>query len=145
MQQAIRVAGRVIIGVAIFVVAGAPLSHRASAGEVGEEPGIAGTTWRLVEFQSMDDATGVVRPDDPALYTMQLNGDGTVNLRLNCNRANGTWSIEPSADPSNGRFQFGPLATTKALCPPPSLDEMIASQAPYIRGYLLKQFQRLPG
>ena len=96
------------------------------------------TDWQLVEIQSMDDAVGTVRPDDPNLYAMRLNADGTVNMRLNCNRANGTWTIEPSADPSNGHFEFGPLAMTRALCPPPSLDEQVAAQAEYIRGYLLK-------
>jgi heat shock protein HslJ len=86
----------------------------------------------------MDDATGSVRPDDPSLYTMVLNSDSTVTMRLNCNRAAGTWSAVPSGNGESGRFEFGPLATTRALCPPPSLDESIASHAKYIRSYLLK-------
>jgi hypothetical protein len=69
---------------------------------------------------------------------MRLNADGTVNMRLNCNRANGAWSVEPSAEASSGRFTFGPLAMTRALCPPPSLDETLAAQSQYIRGYFLK-------
>ena len=44
---------------------------------------LAGTSWRLVEFQSMDDAQGTTRPADPSLYTMQLNTDGSVAMRLN--------------------------------------------------------------
>ncbi len=40
--------------------------------------------------------------------------------------------------PRNGSFKFGPLATTKALCPPPSMDEQVASDAQYVRSYLLK-------
>ena len=99
---------------------------------------LAGTSWRLVEFQSMDDATGTVHPDDPSLYTMRLNSDGTVTMRLNCNRASGTWYAEPSGNVSSGRFEFGPLAGTRALCPPPSLDEKIVAQAKFIRSYLLK-------
>jgi predicted O-methyltransferase YrrM/heat shock protein HslJ len=99
---------------------------------------LAGTTWRFVEFQSMDDATGTTRPSEPSLYTMQLSADGSVAMRLNCNRATGTWKVEPSADPSNGRFEFGLLATTRALCPPPSLDEQLAAHAEHVRGYLLK-------
>jgi hypothetical protein len=99
---------------------------------------LADTHWRLVEIQSMDDAVGVVRPDDPSLYTMRLNADGTVHMRLACRRANGSWTAEPSADPANGRFRFGLLAATKALCPPPSLDEKIAADAKYVRGYLMK-------
>jgi heat shock protein HslJ len=99
---------------------------------------LAGTSWRLVAFQSMDDAVGTVRPDDPALYTMKLNGDGTAAMRLNCNRAMGSWSAEPSADAASGRFAFGPLAATRAICPPPSMDEQIAAQVGFIRSYLLK-------
>ena len=95
------------------------------------------TRWRLVEFQSMDDSIGTVRPDDPSAYTMRLNGDGTVQMRLNCNRANGTWSAEASG-PSSGSFGFGPLAVTRALCPPPSLDERVAAHAEYVRSYLLQ-------
>jgi hypothetical protein len=69
---------------------------------------------------------------------MTLNADGTVNMQLDCNRANGTWSIAPSADPTNGSFEFGPLVGTRALCPPPNLDERITSQAQYIRGYIIR-------
>jgi heat shock protein HslJ len=99
---------------------------------------LAGTRWRLVEIQSMDDSVGTRRPGDPAKFTMRLNGDGTVHMRLDCNRADGTWSVEPGADPSSGRFAFGPLAATRALCPPPNVDEQVTAQAPYIRGYALK-------
>ena len=100
---------------------------------------LAGTQWRLAEIQSMDDSVGVIRPIDPSLYTMHLEADGTVHMRLNCNRANGTWTAEPSADPANGRFRFGLLATTKALCPPPHLDEKIAADTVYVRGYLIRE------
>jgi heat shock protein HslJ len=99
---------------------------------------LADTDWYLFGIQSMDDAVGTVRPEDPFLYTMRLNADGTVTMRLNCNRANSTWTIEPSADPTNGSFEFGPLAMTRALCPPPSLDERVAAQAEYVRGYMLQ-------
>jgi len=109
-----------------------------SAAEPATESPLAGTEWQLVEFQSMDDAQGTTRPDDPSKYTMRLNEDGTVNMKLNCNRATGTWSAEAASDPSSGSFEFGPLASTKALCPPPSMDEQITVQAQYIRSYLLK-------
>lgn len=104
----------------------------------GAASALAGTQWRLMEIQSMDDTQGRTKPSDPSMYTMRLNGDGSVTLRLNCNRATGTWRAEPGADASSGLFEFSPLAVTRALCPPPSLDERIASQAQYVRSYLLK-------
>lgn len=116
--------------------AAVPAAPQATAPAAGP---LADTDWRLIEIQSMDDAQGTTRPNDPALYTMRLNGDGTVQMRLNCNRANGTWSAEPGPDPTSGRFEFGPLAGTRALCPPPSLDERITSQAQYVRSYVLKE------
>ena len=100
---------------------------------------LSDTQWRLVEFQSMDDATGTIRPSDPSLYTMRLNGDGTTKMKLNCNHARGAWSTVPSSNTLSGRFKFGPLATTRMLCPPPSMDEIISTQANYVRGYLLKE------
>ena len=115
-------------------------SDDAAQGSTGALSGnpLAGTSWRLVEFQSMDDAIGTVRPDDPSLYTMRLNSDGTVTMRLNCNHAHGTWSVKPGGNGVSGRFEFGQLTTTRALCPPPSMDESIAAHAKFIRSYLLK-------
>jgi heat shock protein HslJ len=100
---------------------------------------LAGTRWRLLAFQSMDDAIGTLRPSDPSKYTMQLNADGRVSMRLDCNRARGRWSAAPSGDGTRGRFEFGPLAMTRAICPPPRLDAQIAAQAAYIRSYMLKR------
>jgi heat shock protein HslJ len=98
---------------------------------------LAGTSWRLVEFQSMDDAIGTLRPDDPSKYTMTLHGDGSVSMQLDCNRGTGTWFAEPAGD-DGGSFRFGRLATTRALCPPPSLGERIARDAEFVRSYLLR-------
>jgi heat shock protein HslJ len=113
---------------------------RSSAGAESEVPGtrLAGTTWMLVELQSMDDGVGTTRPEDASRFTLRLNDDSTAAIRLDCNRATGTWIAEPSADPSNGRFEFGPLATTSAVCAPPNLDERVAAQLPFVRGYLLR-------
>jgi hypothetical protein len=86
----------------------------------------------------MDDAIGTVRPDDPTVYTMRLAADGSVAMRLDCDQVTGTWSAEPSADPASGRLVFGPLAATRAVCPPPSLGESIAAHSAFVRSYLLK-------
>lgn len=99
---------------------------------------LAGTTWRLVEFQSMDDATGSLRPADSSDYTLTLNADGSAALRLDCNRATGTWTAEPSPDEVSGTFRFGPMATTLAMCPPPSIGEQIGARLQWVRGYLIR-------
>ncbi len=99
---------------------------------------LAGTEWRLLYFESMDDAIGRAKPEPSQTYTMRLNADGTVNMALNCNRANGAWTIEPASDGVSGRFSFGPLASTKALCPPPSMDERVVADAQHVTGFLLR-------
>ena len=105
---------------------------------VGTSDPLAGTNWRLVEFQSMDDAIGTIRPADPSLFTMRLDRDGTVSMHLDCNRATGSWSAETSTDRDSGRFEFGQLASTRALCRPPNLDERVARDAQFVRGYVLR-------
>ena len=94
---------------------------------------LAGTDWRLVYFQSMDDAIGTVRPDDRSRYTMRLRNRDIVTMRLSCNRASGTWAAKPSGNGSSGRFDFGSLAVTRASCPSPSMDARIAAHAKYSR------------
>ena len=118
--------------------AGSQMVGAASAETAGL---LAGTRWRLVRFQSMDDATGEIEPSDPSAYSMTLNADGSAEMQLNCNRATGTWSVQRASDGISGSFTFGPLATTKALCPPPSMDERIARDAQWIRGFLLRDGQ----
>jgi membrane-bound inhibitor of C-type lysozyme len=98
---------------------------------------LVGSSWRLVEFHSSDDKAGVVKPDDPSKYTLSLGPDGRAAMQLNCNRATGPWSSHANGADS-GSFTLGPLAVTKALCPPPSLDQRIAKDTEYIRSYVLR-------
>jgi heat shock protein HslJ len=118
--------------------ASVPKAHAGEGIPADTRNPLAGTKWRLLEIQSMDDTIGTVKPKNPSLFTMRLNSDGTVNMRLDCNSASGTWIFEPSDDGLSGRFEFGSLAATRALCSPPNLDERVLAQAKYIRGYLLR-------
>jgi heat shock protein HslJ len=94
-------------------------------------------TWRLLKFQSMDDAVGTLTPEADQPYTMTLDADGAAQFVLNCNRASGTYTSTASSETS-GQLEFGPVAMTRALCPPPSLDERIAADLGFVRSYLLK-------
>lgn len=126
-----------ILFTALPVIAEPEINIQKDSKPMSDHP-LAGTSWRLVEFHSMDDATGTISTHDSSIYTMKLNADGTVNMRLNCNRANGSWSAKSGDNGQSGQFRFGRLAMTRALCPPPSMDESIAAQAEFIRSYLLK-------
>lgn len=116
----------------------------ASATSVPSAPSLAlvGTTWQLVAMQSMDDAQGTVQPADPSRYTLTLGADGRAAFRLDCNRANASWQRTPAAaDPRSGQLSFGPIASTRAMCPPDSLEPRLLRQLPYVRGYLLRDGQ----
>lgn len=100
---------------------------------------LAGTQWRLVEFQSMDDTS--MRPEDPEQYTLAFGNDGRISMQLDCNRGVGPFAIEPGTDGQTGSLTIGPLAVTRAMCPPPSMDEKIARDMDFVRGYLLRDGQ----
>ncbi|HEX6464099.1 MAG TPA: META domain-containing protein [Vicinamibacterales bacterium] len=93
--------------------------------------GFAGTSWQLVKFQSMDDTT--LKPDDRSKYTIEFQARGRLAVRIDCNRGTGTWK---SAGPS--QMEFGPLALTRAQCPPGSLHDQIVKQWPNIRSYVVR-------
>ncbi len=98
--------------------------------EEGQAGGLAGTAWQLVRIQSMDDTVQV--PDDRSMYTLQFGEDGTVAVRADCNRGTGGWTSEGAS------LAFGPLATTRAMCPPGSLHDAYIAQLSYVRSYVLR-------
>jgi heat shock protein HslJ len=93
--------------------------------------GLGGTSWRLVKFQGGDGLT--LRPDDKAKYTIALGTDGRLSARIDCNRGRGTWK---SSGPP--QLEFGPLALTRAMCPPGSLHDRMVKHWPYVRSYVMK-------
>jgi para-nitrobenzyl esterase len=96
-----------------------------------QPPSLAGTSWQLVRFQGGDGAT--LTPDDKTKYTLAFNADGTVAVRIDCNRGRGTWK-----SPTLPQLQLGPLALTRAMCPPGSLHDRIVKDWEAIRSYVLK-------
>ncbi len=94
-------------------------------------PSLAGTAWQLVRFEGGDDS--VLTPDERSKYTLQFDEQSGVTARLDCNRGRGTWMST-----SPGHLEFGPLALTRAMCPPGSLHDHIVKQWPYVRSYVMK-------
>jgi para-nitrobenzyl esterase len=93
--------------------------------------GLGGTSWRLVRFQGGDDT--VLTPDDPASYTISFGADGRLSARIDCNVGRGRWS-----SPAPHRLELGPLALTRAQCPPGSLHDRIAAHWPLVRSYVIE-------
>ncbi len=69
------------------------------------------------------------------VYTVLFDANGQASFKLDCNRGSTRWSATPSADGSGGELTLGPLAMTRAMCPPGSLDTRIARDMGFVRGY----------
>lgn len=102
------------------------------------DPKLAGTSWKLLAIQSMDDAQGTTKVPDPSHFTLEFGVDGRAALHLECNRGIGNYNIAPAGDGSSGSLTFGPVATTRAICPPSHLNQRVARDLPHVRSYLLK-------
>lgn len=61
-------------------------------------------------------------PDAPERYTLDFQPGGRVIVRADCNRGSGSYVLDGTS------LNFGPLALTRAMCPPGSLD------AEFLRG-----------
>lgn len=92
---------------------------------------LGGTSWQLVRFEGSDDKT--LTPDDKTKYTIAFGTDGSLIARIDCNRGRGTWK---SSGPS--QVELGPLALTRAMCPPGSLHNQIVKQWSAVRSYVIK-------
>jgi heat shock protein HslJ len=89
---------------------------------------IALRTWQLVRIQMMDDAVFV--PEHPSKYTLDLGSDGRASVRADCNRGSGSYKLDGRS------LTFGPLATTRAMCPPGSLSDRYLAQLAHVASWL---------
>lgn len=117
-----------LLGSALLLL-GAPSAGAQPPAPAGS--GLAGTSWQLVRFQGGDDT--VLTPTDRTRYTVEFGTDGRVSARIDCNRGSGTWTSTGS-----GQLQFGPMALTRAMCPPGSMHDRIAKDWTFIRSYVIR-------
>ncbi len=88
------------------------------------------TSWQLVRIKTPDET--VLEPADPSVYTLAFEPDGNARLSIDCNQGNGTWSSE-----SPGEIEFGPIASTRAMCPPESLHDPYLAHFDAVATYLI--------
>ncbi|HST09012.1 MAG TPA: META domain-containing protein [Terriglobales bacterium] len=113
------------VGLAVGLIGG--LFAQETSGGAGD---LAGTTWQLVKFQGGDDKT--LTPTDKSKYTMAFEKD-SVSVRIDCNRGHGSWK---SAGPN--QLEFGPMALTRAMCPPAELTDRLPRDWGYVRSYVMR-------
>src|SRR5262245_11247701 len=75
---------------------------------------LVGPVWQLVRFRGGDER--VLTPAGGAQYTLQFQADGRVSARIDCDRGSGAYKTEGS------RIELGPMAVTRAMCAPGSMD-----------------------
>lgn len=109
----------------------APDAPVAESGRKPDTGGLGGTAWRLVKIMSMDDAVYI--PDDPDLYTLSFDADGSMSVTADCNRGTGSWKSEWA-----GQLEFGVIAATQAMCLPGSLHDRYMGQFDGVRSYVLE-------
>lgn len=107
----------------------APLLLASAIPASGEE--LADTSWKLVRIQSMNDTSSV--PDDATVYTLELKADGSAVIQADCNQGRGTWSAN-----TENQIEFGPIASTFALCPGGSLSEEYLKQFQWVRSFTVE-------
>jgi heat shock protein HslJ len=92
------------------------------------EPGeITGVTWQWQQTLYNNDHKSV--PADPSHYTVTFNPDGALNIRADCNRGGGKYTAEGK------RLSMEVTHTTRAMCPPDSLDQAFIKDLNAAAGY----------
>lgn len=103
---------------------------------VSFEP-LALTQWALNAIKAGVTKQDTVRIADPRQFTLSFGADGAASFKLDCNRGMSNYTSN-ATDANTGELAFGPVASTRALCPPPNLDERIARDMGHVRAYQLK-------
>ena len=100
-------------------------------------PTLAGTSWRLASFQTKDDGSQALRPGTQDGFTLSFGQDGRLAVKLDCNRGSGPWQAV-ATDATGGTLSLGPVATTRAMCPPDAVGARLAQDLPALRTWRLQ-------
>lgn len=87
------------------------------------------TVWQLEQIQYMNDTE--TAPNDPARYTVRFGSDGSLQVRADCNRGVGRYELDGVA------LTLAPLALTRALCPPDSIDSEFVRELSNVVSFVL--------
>ena len=90
---------------------------------------LVGTSWQLVRFHGKS----LLPADEKKRYTIAFAENGRLTIRFDCNRGQGTWQSR-----APGKLEFGPLALTRARCPPGSLHDQLVREWRDINSYAVK-------
>ena len=93
-----------------------------------EVPGLEGTSWQLVQIQSMNDTVFI--PPDPGQYTVRFRSENRLVVQSDCNRAGATWQ-------QNGKeLSFTGFTTSQNMCNPGTLHNRFVSALLGVRSFV---------
>lgn len=112
-------------GTAVILVVGCSTKdeHAESNQRADSSAAVAADTigtgpWRWIATVT---STARIRCDNPDVYTITFLPDSTVRLLIDCNRGSGPYQM------SEHEIHIGPLAATRMMCPPGSMDAAFAA------------------
>jgi len=77
-------------------------------------PALGGTSWTLASIEALGASTGTLPGAD---ITLDFSADGQANGAAGCNTYNGTYTL------TGDTLTFGPLITTRMMCPEPIMKQ----------------------
>jgi heat shock protein HslJ len=121
----------VIFAVILIATTACSIIGQDAAPETDFDGDIRGITWMWERFDDTADLNNIV-VDDPSLYTLTLNVDGTYSVKADCNMASGAYVLEGSS------LKFEPGPTTLAECGPESLYNTFLADLGYVATYVIE-------
>ena len=124
----IHAAGRVMLLSVVFLLL---ITAHASAGGTPESIEIMDMEWKWQHTLYNNDTKTI--PNDPSRYTITFEPGGKFNIRADCNRGGGNFSVE------GNRIAIQAPYTTRAMCPPDSLEKEFLKSLSAARIYFLHE------
>lgn len=115
-----------IITILLASSSGAFSGEKARARDAQE---IMGKTWQWISTVT---PVETVKVSDPARYTISLSADGKAQVRFDCNRGGGNYTI------SEGKITFGPMMSTSMACPVDTQDVVFMRDLQKISSFFLE-------
>jgi len=103
----------ILVASGIFLFGCATISSNTQSEQNYDPQTILGKQW---QWESTITPLEQITVGTPKNYTILLKADNKVQVRFDCNRGGGSFEI------SLGKLSFGPIMSTRAACPPGSLD-----------------------
>lgn len=106
------------------------LLSTASQAQTAQAPRLTGTVWKWTGSLLNDGSTKT--PGDPNRYLIEFAADGALSIQADCNRVTGAYR-------NNGNsLAITAGASTRAACPPGSLERDYVTQLGNVRSLLFK-------